>query len=373
MHHQTRNKQILELSAQVMEAHPKLFMSSGRDPTRINVVLEKLREVWKRNPDLRLAQLVVIAAGLTDWSNPDIFYLEDDALLSGLARIDTVATTSEVNSVKTNIPKIEHVDTQPLAITEILDAVYFDATREHVIEELESARRSVRYARTDFGSLKTQSVLPPKYREAYQQMANSLLRTEDAIQKALSENRELELEPQKALICHHDSPVAAEVVSDVRRTIEEINAAELRLVGHCESTKAALRERDVSGLIDWTGPIDYHFAVLLDPGPSRAFYESCGDGEESLRISLGHYSPFRLEEGETPRNWNVFEGRDGHPLQSDHHGYLVHCIIDHSVIPWQLISSIKEIEVTLEFCTTETAWERTSVSLTDKLDQSDEA
>ena len=51
-------KRLIELA---MDAH--LFTRPGRDPTRIDGVVEKLREVWKKHPDLRLAQLVFIFSG----------------------------------------------------------------------------------------------------------------------------------------------------------------------------------------------------------------------------------------------------------------------------------------------------------------------
>ena len=54
-----------------------------RDPARIDNLLAVLRRVWERDPDLRLGQLVVIATRPKEPS-PEVFYLEDDALLDGL-------------------------------------------------------------------------------------------------------------------------------------------------------------------------------------------------------------------------------------------------------------------------------------------------
>ena len=72
-------KRIIEL---VMDVHT-FMRPPGRDPTRIDGVVEKLREVWKRHPDLRLAQLVFNVSGATQ-PCPEIFYLEDDVLLRSL-------------------------------------------------------------------------------------------------------------------------------------------------------------------------------------------------------------------------------------------------------------------------------------------------
>lgn len=51
----------------------------GRDPGRIAEVLKELEAAWRANPDLRLGQLVVNAAG-----KADPFNVEDDQLLAGL-------------------------------------------------------------------------------------------------------------------------------------------------------------------------------------------------------------------------------------------------------------------------------------------------
>ncbi|MDO8263277.1 MAG: hypothetical protein Q7T21_08620 [Gallionella sp.] len=185
-----KEMQCLETAKQVMMEHPHIFMHPPRDPTRINMVLDKLREVWERNPELRLAQLVVNAAGEIQ-PCPDIFYLEDDALLRGLATFDAMATPAEANTVPKNNQPVDEVAMPPSDNTDMLDAVYLAATLEHVIVALEAARRSLRYARTEFESLATEHVLPPEYPKAYAQMADSLRRTEQSIQMAENENMEL--------------------------------------------------------------------------------------------------------------------------------------------------------------------------------------
>lgn len=62
-----------------------------RDPKRISKVLERIQKVWERNPDLRLAQLVVNAtkmAGHEDASQSRIFNIEDDELLRGIDKLE---------------------------------------------------------------------------------------------------------------------------------------------------------------------------------------------------------------------------------------------------------------------------------------------
>lgn len=51
----------------------------GRDPARIDVLLAELECAWRANPDLRLGQLVVNAAGVAD-----PFNVEDQVMLAGL-------------------------------------------------------------------------------------------------------------------------------------------------------------------------------------------------------------------------------------------------------------------------------------------------
>jgi uncharacterized protein YihD (DUF1040 family) len=47
-----------------------------RDPSRIETILKALEAAWLANPDLRLAQLILIACP----SGVDPFYVEDNLL-----------------------------------------------------------------------------------------------------------------------------------------------------------------------------------------------------------------------------------------------------------------------------------------------------
>lgn len=61
-----------------------------RDPNRIDEMLKHLEIVWKKNPDLRLGQIVFNAVSLTRESLNDevnVFYTEDDKLLTGLQKL----------------------------------------------------------------------------------------------------------------------------------------------------------------------------------------------------------------------------------------------------------------------------------------------
>lgn len=251
------------------------------------------------------------------------------------------------------------------AHTEAMDEIYLSTILKRVRNELSSAQLSFQFERADSESLRTQQALPQHYRQIYGQIADSLLRIEKIIEETQGACREWERERCLFRNLDKDSPEpeppdSPEIVSAARQTIDEINAAEVRLVSHCESEKATLLAHDKSGLVDWSNDIGYDFSMLLDPGPERAFYETCCAGDEPLWIPLGAYSPDFLYEDLKIYNWNSFKFDENHPLQSGHHGYLVHCITDHLHIPWQLISCIKEIQVGLEFTACETVWTRSS-------------
>ncbi len=64
-----------------------------RDPQRIPAVLEALRLAWEQQPDQRLAQLIYNAARPAD-PCPQLFYLEDDALIANLERMLTPPTNT---------------------------------------------------------------------------------------------------------------------------------------------------------------------------------------------------------------------------------------------------------------------------------------
>jgi hypothetical protein len=51
-----------------------------RDPRRIDVMLQLLRDVWMRSPDMRLGQL--ISCCVPERFDMDPFYVEDDELFA---------------------------------------------------------------------------------------------------------------------------------------------------------------------------------------------------------------------------------------------------------------------------------------------------
>lgn len=54
-----------------------------RDPQRISEILAAIEAYWRKNPDMRLGQIVINAARFAA-SSCDPFYVEDAALIEGL-------------------------------------------------------------------------------------------------------------------------------------------------------------------------------------------------------------------------------------------------------------------------------------------------
>ena len=66
-------------------------MKPPRDPDRIPLVLEALEREWRRNPDLRLAQLIVNLLRVNTTTSTEeegrrLFNVEDSTLLEWLER-----------------------------------------------------------------------------------------------------------------------------------------------------------------------------------------------------------------------------------------------------------------------------------------------
>jgi len=51
-----------------------------RDKNRIEPMLNNLKELWCKQPDLRLCQLLFKIATKSGWKSTDLFYLEDQII-----------------------------------------------------------------------------------------------------------------------------------------------------------------------------------------------------------------------------------------------------------------------------------------------------
>ena len=68
-----------------------------RDPRRIDNLLNIIRVYWKKNPNMRLSQILSIAAYKAQWINKDLFYLEDNKLFEGLTKLMVEGNESSNN------------------------------------------------------------------------------------------------------------------------------------------------------------------------------------------------------------------------------------------------------------------------------------
>ena len=71
-----------------------------RDPKRINKVLAAIGEVWEKNPDLRLGQLLSNV-----YRDPSLYYIEDDKLVEEIKKYYSDLDISE--TIKANDKEYE--------------------------------------------------------------------------------------------------------------------------------------------------------------------------------------------------------------------------------------------------------------------------
>ena len=61
-----------------------------RDPNRIEPIIKEIEDFWKKNPDLRLGQIIANCVRTYDGRlNCDPFYIEDEQLLDGLHKLQS--------------------------------------------------------------------------------------------------------------------------------------------------------------------------------------------------------------------------------------------------------------------------------------------
>jgi hypothetical protein len=245
---------------------------------------------------------------------------------------------------------------------EAMDGIYLSSALEDLEHLLRRARSKLSSLRDEICALPAEPALPSSYRAFYGRIVSLLATTEQAIKDGEICTEDIQHEfyssdfRRESRNKLNSSPAVVEAAKDI---IQKINAAEIRLLNVAKSAKNALIKQSEQNLIDWTMPYDGEFAVIFNPGPERAFYTAgANDFEEPLRIrirparDLTHDDSFN----DSAQNWNVFEGQEGHPLREGHHGYLVHCLFDHTHMPWQLLPYIQEIEIEFRFYDCGTVW-----------------
>lgn len=74
-----------------------------RDPNRINLYLDTLREYWEANPDMRLGQILANMVYMVKGSDATLqqtFNLEDSVLLEGLDRLKDLQEKARQRAVE---------------------------------------------------------------------------------------------------------------------------------------------------------------------------------------------------------------------------------------------------------------------------------
>lgn len=59
-----------------------------RDKNRIEPLLEQIKELWLKYPDLRLTQLLSNVAITDGWKDNDLYHLEDDKLSDAILNFE---------------------------------------------------------------------------------------------------------------------------------------------------------------------------------------------------------------------------------------------------------------------------------------------
>ena len=242
----------------------------------------------------------------------------------------------------------------------VLDALHLRETCERLRTALSSAGRELSFVREDIASLPDEPGLPAEYRDAYQRIVALLSAAENALKQSAEESEKLHVDFSESgiLRCAGTEPAAPALIAAAKRNVESINAAELRVRRAVRSAQEALLAHPDLEVVDWTMPFEVTFTALLRPGPQRRFYDTCADGEP-LEIAVQYPVGLLRREDEDEwdtRDWNICGLWPDCPLIGDHHGYLVHCLLDHNGFPWQALAQIREIGVKVSFNDWETAW-----------------
>lgn len=238
---------------------------------------------------------------------------------------------------------------------DLLDSVYLQSSIDNAEKALGNARFDLDYFAKEIESLSTQINLPANYQNAYRRIHDVIRGAFTCIEEAQEQLSKFEMEASD-LLHGQSSELLPEEVAIIGNVISEINSAEGKLLDEAETITTFMQSMKAeSSIIDWSSPFEYQFTLLLEPGPERAFYKTCGDGDEPLRIALDFY-PLQPSKEDREYDWYSPRNFSDHPSDAFHVGYLAHSIMDHTRLPIQLLPHIAEIEVKIAFADFETAW-----------------
>lgn len=91
-----------------------------RDPNRIDLILEKVKKIWKQHPDLRLAQLLINVA-----SPNTLYYIEDEQYVNAL---------SQLYKVDLSDVKVEEVKKEEILIQKVKTSVTSETKRKERVD-----------------------------------------------------------------------------------------------------------------------------------------------------------------------------------------------------------------------------------------------
>lgn len=143
-----------------------------------------------------------------------------------------------------------------------------------------------------------------------------------------------------------DEDLAPETLAAIRAMVERLNRFEEELgrliqrLGERLITLPALPVR-------WDSCCEFKVHVAFKPVAGRACYQTDDPLELRLVPDLSEdYFPdesrYGLGDGQ---NHNMFQYQETHPLHGDHHGYLVHCLLEHAHLPLALLPMIENVWV----------------------------
>lgn len=252
-------------------------------------------------------------------------------------------------------PEVQAVlDREDKALLNAIDQQYFFG----VLTELQrEVSRAGIYLRSAFGRLQViagMDGLTEPLRRACEETTAALAPLLRGLDSAKHFMRQFDLPYWHHALSDEFSPPAG-WLAQAEQVIAQINAAELEMVQQLEATRATLLGKHGNGIFDWSMPFDLVVRITLHVPASRQAYACWSeDYEEPIEIRLGPYNP--IPTGDEVENWNPFQWRPEHPLASCHMEYLLHCLLDHDHLPWQLLPLLKDVEVHLEYTDNERIW-----------------
>ncbi len=148
----------------------------------------------------------------------------------------------------------------------------------------------------------------------------------------------------------HAENLTPEQLVRLRRLNSRLMTIEQQLAKEIQPQLDALNTRLASSS-DWLHDYECEGEVTFSIGEADPDYDA--DHSENWLVKLPLYfsktknvEQVLMIDGS---NWNEFRNRDGHPMQSERHCYLYHCLYDHTNIGWSNILRIENIWIDIRY------------------------